>query len=269
MNELDELYNETSDTRHQASNDTPMAERQGSEVDSSSESDSDVEFVITSKSGQRAEPPVNKPYAAIKIQKPGVVPQATAPTKKEPIAKLATVDVDAIAELDGKSILSIDLESLEHKPWRQPGADITEYFNYGFDEFTWTAYCQKQASLRKDYTPGKVMQNMMGAMDPTMMGMMGGPSMMMPPMDPSMMYGAMPMDFMSQTPTTQMQTRGHPPPGIASTRDNNTNRLHSPALDQIREKDDSHGTLVSSNIPKGPSASQRGNYRPRTGASRW
>lgn len=269
MDDLHELYNDgPSVGKEEASKDVSMEEVQASEADSASESDSDVEFVITSKPGQRAEPPVNKPYAAIKIQKPGAVSQSIVPTKKEPIVKLATVDVDAIAELDGKSILSVDLESLEQKPWRLPGADITEYFNYGFDEFTWTAYCQKQATLRKDYTPGKVMQNMMGAMDPTMMGMMGGPPMMMPPMDPSLMYGAMPMDFMSPNQPAPMQARG-PPPGIASSKDaGNANRLHSPAQDQVREKDDGHAMLAN-NIPKGPSASQRGNYRPRTGASRW
>lgn len=37
------------------------------------------------------------------------------------------------------------------------GADVTDYFNYGFDEFTWTAYCSKQTNLRNEYNPGKVM----------------------------------------------------------------------------------------------------------------
>lgn len=37
----------------------------------------------------------------------------------------------------------------EHdKPWRRPGADQTDFFNYGFDEFTWATYCLKQKMTR-------------------------------------------------------------------------------------------------------------------------
>lgn len=37
----------------------------------------------------------------------------------------------------------------EHdKPWRRPGADQTDFFNYGFDEFTWATYCLKQKTMR-------------------------------------------------------------------------------------------------------------------------
>lgn len=35
------------------------------------------------------------------------------------------------------------------------GADITDYFNYGFNEDTWTKYCKKQARLRMETTPNK------------------------------------------------------------------------------------------------------------------
>ena len=38
----------------------------------------------------------------------------------------------------------------DDKPWRRPGSDITDYFNYGFDEFTWASYCLKQQELRKE-----------------------------------------------------------------------------------------------------------------------
>jgi hypothetical protein len=37
------------------------------------------------------------------------------------------------------------------------GADVTDYFNYGFDEFTWTAYCSKQTNLRNEFNPAKIM----------------------------------------------------------------------------------------------------------------
>lgn len=37
---------------------------------------------------------------------------------------------------------------MDDKPWRKPGADITDYFNYGFNEETWRAYCERQKQMR-------------------------------------------------------------------------------------------------------------------------
>ncbi|KIW11825.1 hypothetical protein PV08_09098 [Exophiala spinifera] len=54
----------------------------------------------------------------------------------------------------GKPILATDFDldfpSESSKPWRKPGADITDYFNYGFDEFTWASYCLKQQTMPKE-----------------------------------------------------------------------------------------------------------------------
>ena len=81
---------------------------------------------------------------------------------------------------DGTPISKISMESdilPSEKPWRKPGSDVTDYFNYGFDEFTWTAYCQKQEGLRDEFSPQKMMEQMM------LMSGMG--ISMMPTMDPS------------------------------------------------------------------------------------
>ena len=48
-----------------------------------------------------------------------------------------------VGTINGDSAVEFDMESLEEKPWRKPGADITDYFNYGFTEETWTAYCNR------------------------------------------------------------------------------------------------------------------------------
>ncbi|XP_052281785.1 pre-mRNA 3'-end-processing factor FIP1-like isoform X2 [Dreissena polymorpha] len=60
------------------------------------------------------------------------------------------VDVEAEGQVNGISLYEFSLDSLreEDKPWRKPGADITDYFNYGFNEDTWRKYCQKQNRLR-------------------------------------------------------------------------------------------------------------------------
>ena len=120
----------------------------------------------------------------------------------------------------------------EHaKPWRVPGTDVSDYFNYGFDEFTWALYCLKQdktrAAVQEDKkgfsmimdggpmampgmpAPGGGANGMampampampgMGDMGPDMMAQMAqmaqmmGPGMDMSQMDPSM-FG------MAQTP---------------------------------------------------------------------
>ena len=52
-------------------------------------------------------------------------------------------DFDNIGTVNGQTAVEVDLENLEEKPWRKPGADITDYFNYGFTEDTWAAYCNR------------------------------------------------------------------------------------------------------------------------------
>ncbi len=49
--------------------------------------------------------------------------------------------------LDGRSILEIDLNNLAEKNWRRPGADISDWFNYGFDEISWEAYCYRRREV--------------------------------------------------------------------------------------------------------------------------
>lgn len=89
------------------------------------------------------------------------------------------LDIEAVGEYEGKPINEIPLDTFEDKPWRKPGADITDYFNYGFDEITWSAYCSKQDKL-SDFNPQKVLAMMgMGPMEMAMMAAQAGP--MMPP----------------------------------------------------------------------------------------
>jgi len=46
------------------------------------------------------------------------------------------------------AIYDNDLDTLEEKPWREPDADITDWFNYGFDEDSWRDYCAAQVKMR-------------------------------------------------------------------------------------------------------------------------
>lgn len=75
-------------------------------------------------------------------------------------------------------LVHIDLADND-KPWRRPGTDISDYFNYGFDEFTWALYAAKQETLRGEYNEDAVAQNNKKMMEEMANMMMGG---MMPGM---------------------------------------------------------------------------------------
>ncbi|KAJ2849975.1 cleavage polyadenylation factor subunit fip1 [Coemansia brasiliensis] len=96
------------------------------------------------------------------------------------------MDILSVPLLNNLDLFTIDIDMLEEKPWRQPGADITDYFNFGFSEEAWKLYCVKQQDLRTKFS----MHNMM----PHMMMHMGNPAMfqgMMPPgmVPPNMRVG--------------------------------------------------------------------------------
>ncbi len=56
-----------------------------------------------------------------------------------------------------RNVFDLDIDTLEEKPWRKPGVDITDYFNYGFNEDTWRQYCGKQVQLRLEQSmQGKI-----------------------------------------------------------------------------------------------------------------
>lgn len=40
------------------------------------------------------------------------------------------------------------MDSINPKPWRNPGADISDYFNYELNEETWEAYRKKYHEKR-------------------------------------------------------------------------------------------------------------------------
>lgn len=46
------------------------------------------------------------------------------------------------------NLYDFDLDTIKDKPWLKPGADITDYFNYGFTEKTWKKYCDMQRENR-------------------------------------------------------------------------------------------------------------------------
>ncbi|KAH7639947.1 hypothetical protein HUG17_3980 [Dermatophagoides farinae] len=73
--------------------------------------------------------------------------QNSTATVAKNISKTA-LDMDAVGTYNGMQIYDVNLDSIEDKPWRKPGSDITDYFNYGFTEETWKVYCDRQRKIR-------------------------------------------------------------------------------------------------------------------------
>ncbi|ORD95500.1 FIP1 [Hepatospora eriocheir] len=57
------------------------------------------------------------------------------------------IDRPTIYEIDEKSLLTakaVNLDDVKNKPWDMPGADINDYFNYGFTEKTYKLFCSME-----------------------------------------------------------------------------------------------------------------------------
>ena len=72
---------------------------------------------------------------------PSTLPPATAPPSHPKI------DPTIPGTLEGRSVLEVDLNALAEKPWRRPGSDLSDWFNYGFDEMTWESYCYRRRDI--------------------------------------------------------------------------------------------------------------------------
>ncbi|KAI6154009.1 hypothetical protein BKA82DRAFT_4096438 [Pisolithus tinctorius] len=72
---------------------------------------------------------------------PSSFPPATVPPSHP------SINPDMSGMLDGRSILDVDLNAMAEKPWRRPGSDISDWFNYGFDEISWELYCYRRRDL--------------------------------------------------------------------------------------------------------------------------
>lgn len=124
----------------------PGAERDDENSEDSDEDDDDINVVIGNiKSG----PSYN-------IKQRGGTAAGTAPagTTAEKAAKQASgkfniEEFESIGTISGVPAHEFSIDSLDEKPWRKPGADITDYFNYGFNEETWRMYCERQKRMRQ------------------------------------------------------------------------------------------------------------------------
>jgi len=114
-------------------------EENGVQQDDSSDDDDNIEITIDKDKIEAAK----TSYQNLQLQK-----ASQEFSKKEKKGKFSVEEFGQVGVINGEAAVEFDIEGLEDKPWRVPGADITDYFNYGFTEETWTAYCHRQKSLR-------------------------------------------------------------------------------------------------------------------------
>ncbi|XP_068606926.1 pre-mRNA 3'-end-processing factor FIP1 isoform X2 [Brachionichthys hirsutus] len=123
----------------------PTGEAAAENVESDSDSDDDDDDVRVTIGDIKTGAPQYIPYGAppvnLNIKSTGSRPYGQG-------TKLKGVDMDAPGSINGVPVQEVEMESFEEKPWRKPGADLSDYFNYGFNEDTWKAYCEKQKRLR-------------------------------------------------------------------------------------------------------------------------
>jgi pre-mRNA 3'-end-processing factor FIP1 len=124
------------------------------------------------------------PSQAPKPPATGTVPQLSTAVSGTafPAQRTSTIDVNGnpVYPPQGKKLLSIDIDAdlaNEQKIWRRTGEDQSDYFNYGFDEFTWELYRQRQVAMANTLQGQKndlaQMQQMMGQAMPGMPSMPG------------------------------------------------------------------------------------------------
>ncbi|RMZ87340.1 hypothetical protein DV736_g5435, partial [Chaetothyriales sp. CBS 134916] len=75
------------------------------------------------------------------------------PGSEYPPVRTSKIDPNSnpVHPATGKPIFSTDFDadfpSESSKPWRKPGADQTDYFNYGFDEFSFASFTLRQQQM--------------------------------------------------------------------------------------------------------------------------
>ncbi|KAI9282621.1 Fip1 motif-domain-containing protein [Sporodiniella umbellata] len=283
--ESPEKTTETQDTETEKPEADPPTAKSNEEEEGDSDSDDDLEIILEPEEETQTEAGAEQPKAeqpasseakeALVNIKPGqqakssAVPAANTFSNANQPNKAAQggINLEGVGEYNGQPINEVNLDDFEDKPWRKPGADITDYFNYGFNEVTWRAYCAKQKMLRENKKlMGEMnmsdmnMGEMMNMSDLMSMGDVMSMGMMMPP---NIMDGSMPMP-MAGMPNPMMGMPmgmpGPPPPPGSSHPNGGGSMLRSSRNSQM-------GSMRSStrdiSMPRHSSSSRRSDSRER------
>ncbi|KAI9832219.1 MAG: hypothetical protein M1826_002223 [Phylliscum demangeonii] len=222
---------------------------EGEEEEEDEESDSDIDIITERKDGSKAGPPPlqarrRPPVRNLAMRRPShdampgppVATRTPTQSRKPPTptrsgadypeVRTSKIDVDQVPVYKpvGKLITEVDVDEdlkAHDKAWRVPGSDISDYFNYGFDEFTWTLYCLKQDKTRtqvqedkKNFTNGMMMGAEAGPMAlPGLPPVPSNPAQIAASLPSLPGMGDLPPEF--QTMMAQMMASGMDPSQMA------------------------------------------------------
>ncbi|KAF5368170.1 hypothetical protein D9758_018422 [Tetrapyrgos nigripes] len=100
---------------------------------------------------QSQQPPIYGQTSSSTLQSEQTQPDDGIDTSTLPPAQAPpshpVIDPNETGVFDGRSIFEVDINAMADKPWRRPGSDISDWFNYGFDEISWEAYCYRRRDL--------------------------------------------------------------------------------------------------------------------------
>ncbi|XP_064093770.1 uncharacterized protein LOC135206281 isoform X1 [Macrobrachium nipponense] len=139
------------DREERNSSDAPLAERERTLAAESI--DGDKEDGEKGDEDSSDEDDVTITIGVLKTQ-PDIIQAPSAPhgarfqPKAAPTTGLKDEDFTSPGKVNGVPVGDFSYNDMEDKPWRKPGADISDYFNYGFNEETWFKYCERQKRMR-------------------------------------------------------------------------------------------------------------------------
>merc|ERR1712168_549828 len=115
---------------------TETEERNVNDSSSERDSDSDDGICVTAD-------PITGPTSINLTNK-----LTAAPEKKSRLTSESS-DKQPTSKSEKPLIPNPEIDALDDKPWQKPGADLSDYFNYGFSESTWRLYSEHQRTLRE------------------------------------------------------------------------------------------------------------------------
>ena len=139
----------------------PRLKQESAQINDSSSSDDENDIGVVLEKGKFGNPSAtNQPFnllhdptqSSMAKVLAGQVPDTSSNTivnKPQVNSKAPNVQVQGEGSASVYDADTVD----DDKPWLKPGADITDYFNYGFDEETWKIYCEKQRMIRAGLDP--------------------------------------------------------------------------------------------------------------------
>lgn len=89
------------------------------------------------------EPPTHLTGETARILPPSDLPAPHAPGSQPVPPNPYAFTLEPPTTRDAESVYEYDMKVMNAsgQPWRARGSDLSRWFNYGFDEFTWKRYC--------------------------------------------------------------------------------------------------------------------------------